>query len=34
MLFRLGHAWPMKGTAIRMPVEAFVNEGELEAAGH
>ena len=34
MLFRLGYAWPMKGTAIRMPIEAFVNEKGVVSAGH
>ena len=34
MLFRLGYAWPMKGTSIRMPIEAFVEGKEVEAADH
>ena len=33
MLFRLGYAWPMKGTSIRMPIKEFVDEKEVEA-GH
>ena len=31
MLFRLGYAWPMTGTSIRMPIEAFVDEERVEA---
>jgi hypothetical protein len=33
MLFRLGYTWPMTGTSIRMPIEAFVNEKGVESAG-